>query len=172
VADDPGDVVLGAVAAPAGDVDLPAGPIRGPLELIEVHSGVGRLRLYFESALNRRQDDPSARVLSDSLIAAQLRPGSEHMECSQPLITAPAARVFGRDIASRGKPEPGVLLHTALARIVRGDTKVSGARRLQEPDRREQELGSRHGRCTLAWRYDQLAVKPIGWVSWMHEPSA
>ena len=141
VADDPGDVVLGAVAVPADDVDLPAGPAQDPLELIEVQGGAGRLRPHFESAFNRRQDDPSVGVLSDRLVAAEPTPGSERVECSQPFITVPAARICGRDIASRGKPEPGGLLHTALARVLRSDAKVSGAFRLQESDRREQELG-------------------------------
>jgi len=79
-------------------------------------------------------------VLSDSLVAAESA-RSERVECSQPLITVPAARICGRDITSRGKPEPGGLLLVALARELRGDAKVSGALCLQEPDCREQELG-------------------------------
>jgi hypothetical protein len=44
-------------------------------------------------------------VLSDSLVAAESA-RSERVECSQPLITVPAARICGRDITSRGNRSP------------------------------------------------------------------
>jgi hypothetical protein len=108
--------------------------------LIEVQGG-GMLRPHLEDAVNGRQDGPSAGVLSYCLVAAEPTRGPERVECSQPLVTVPAARVGRRGMASRGNPEPCGLLLAALTRELGGDAEVNGALGLEQPERVERELG-------------------------------